>query len=105
MDSINSVQKALLMKLGLAEKICKEEILPELLLTLDHKRLSDEDEIQIVLPHCTPFPNRKFEKAVLARVDKIMKSRDDANRINEISYFKAVRCRIIMLAFKTCSGS
>ena len=48
MDSINSVQKALLMKLGLAEKIYKEEILPELLLTLDNKRLSDEDEIQIV---------------------------------------------------------
>ena len=89
------------MKLGLAEKICKEAILPELLLTLDHKRLSDED----VILHCTPSPNGKFEKAVLARVDKIMKSRDDANRINEISYFKAVRCRIIMLAFKTCSGS
>ena len=87
MDSINSVQQALLMKLGLAEKIYKKEILPELPLTLDHKRLSDKDKIQKVLVHCTPSPNRKFEKAVLARVDKIMQNRDEANRINKISYY------------------
>ena len=70
-DSINSSQKLLLKKLGLAEKIYKEEVLPKLLITLDldHKRLSSEDEVkvgQIVLVHCTPCPDRKFEKAVLA---------------------------------------
>ena len=97
LDSINSVQKALLKKLGLAEKIYKEEILPKLLLTLDYKRLSNEDEVrvgQIVLVHCTPSTNRKFEKPVLARIVKIMKSRDNANRVVEIDYFKVRDCKI-----------
>ena len=91
LDNINSVQKALLHKLGLTEQIYKKEILPKLLLTLDRKRLSDEDKIQIddiVLLHCTSAQNRKFKKAILARIVKIMKSRDGANRVVEVEYFK-----------------
>ena len=83
LDNINSVQKALLHRLGLTEQIYKDEILPKLLLTLDYRRLSDEDKVQIgdiVLLHCTSAQNRKFEKAILARIVRIMKSRDGANR-------------------------
>ena len=97
LDSINSVQKALLRKLGLTEQIYKKEILPKLLLTLDQKRLSDEDKVQIddiVLLHCTSAQNRKFEKAILARIVKIMKSRDGANRVVEVEYFKANDCKL-----------
>ena len=72
-DSINSAQKVLLQRLGLTEQIYKNEILPKLLLTLDYRRLSNEDTIkldQIVLLHCTASQNKKFKKAILARVVK-----------------------------------
>ena len=71
--------------------------MPKLLLTLDHKRLSSQDNIkegQLVLIHCTPSPDRKFEKAVLARITKIFPSRDGANRVVEVSYFKSKDCKL-----------
>ena len=94
---MNSVQKALLQRLGLTENIYKDEILPKLLLTLDYKRLSDEDKVQpgdIVLVHCTSSQNRKIEKAILARIVKIMNSRGGANRVVKIEYFKSKDCRL-----------
>ena len=96
-DSINSVQKVLLQRLGLTEKIYKNEILPKLLLTLDYRRLSDDDTVQlgqIVSVHCTASQNKKFERAILARIVKIMKSRDGANRVVELEYFKARDCKM-----------
>ena len=96
-DSINSTQKVLLQRLGLTEKIYKNEILPKLLLNLDYKRLSKQDRVQlnqIVLLPCTAAQNKKFEKAILARVVKIFKSRDNADRIVELEYFKDRDCRI-----------
>ena len=55
-DQINSAQKTLLTKLELTEKVYKTEILPRLLLTLDSRRLTRQDDVKegnIVLLHCT----------------------------------------------------
>merc|ERR1711954_26590 len=96
-DNINSSQKILLHRLGLTEKIYKDEILPKLLLNLDYRRVGKQDKVQtnqIVLLPCTAAQNRKFEKAILARVVKIFKSRDDADRIVELEYFKERDYRI-----------
>ena len=96
-DQLNSVQKALLTKLELTEKIYKDEILPRLLLTIDSRRLTRQDTVKvgdIVLLHCTTARRRKFERAILARVDKIFPSRDSVNRVVQVSYFKASQCKL-----------
>ena len=97
-DQLNSAQQALLTKLELTEKIYKEEILPRLLLTLDSRRLTRQDTVKegdIVLLHCTTARRRKFERAILARVDKVLPSRDSVNRVVHVSYFKASQCKLV----------
>ena len=97
-DDINSSQKILLHRLGLTEKIYKDEILPKLLISLDYKRVGKQDTVkldQIVLLPCTAEQNKKFQKAILARVVKVYPSRDGADRVVELEYFKERDCRVI----------
>ena len=72
--------------------------MPRLLLTLDSRRLTRQDTVKegdIVLLHCTSARRHKFERAILARVDKIEPSRDSVNRVVHVSYFKASQCKLV----------